>query len=119
MGAGHSFEIDSMKDKRKQINPAWSAIGCFTVVGLSAAGYFLGQWFVGANAENHWIYLPLEWAWPPQSPYLIIKLAFALIVFLFGSAVFSIVYTIINPPKPGRFDVTDATIFPPAPRRRR
>ena len=119
MGAGHSFEIDSMKQKKKAIHPAWSAIGCFIVVGLTTAGYFLGNWFVSANAEAGWIPLPAELAWPAQSPFLLVKLSFALLMLLIGSTLISIVYVIIRPPKPGKYDVIDPSIFPPTPHRTR
>lgn len=119
MGAGHQFEIQAMKDQKKDIHPAWSAVGCFTLVGLSALGYFVGDWFVKANGAAGWLAFPREWAWPAGNPFLIIKISVALLVLLLGSAVFSIVYTLINPPKPGKFDITDSTIFPPPPKRRR
>jgi hypothetical protein len=119
MGAGHQFEIESMKDKKKVVHPAWVAVGCFTVVGLSAAGYLLGEWFLRANTKEGWMPLPAELAWPPQNPFILMKLAFALIVLLLGSTIFSIVYTVINPPKPGKYDVLDASIFPPPPKRRK
>ena len=117
MGAGHQFNIDAMRQQRKQIHPAWAGVGCFLVGGLSAAGYLLGSWFVSANADAHWIPLPRELAWPEQNPFLLIKVAFAVISLLLGSTIFSIVYVIIRPPKPGRFDVIDPSIFPPPPRR--
>ena len=119
MGAGHQFEIEGMRDKKKNLHPAWSAVGCFTLAGLTTLGYFLGDWFIRANLQEGWIPIPREWSWPAESPYLLIKLGAAFFVFLLGSTLISIVYTLINPPKPGKFDVTDATIFPPPPRRRR
>ena len=117
MGAGHQFEIDSMRETKKTVHPAWAAVGCFSLVGLTTAGYFLGEAFLRANSDAGWIPLPPEFAWPPENPYLIIKLAMALFTFLFGTAVFSIVYTLIHPPKPGKFDVIEPSIFPPPPRR--
>jgi len=80
--------------------------------GLTAAGCLLGGWFVAADAKERWLPLPPELAWPPQNPYLIIKPAFALILFLFGSAVISTVYVIVRPQKTGRFDAIDPSIFP-------
>jgi hypothetical protein len=118
MGAGHQFEIEGMRDRKKILHPVWSAVGCFTLAGLTTLGYFLGDWFIGANSQAGWIPLPREWAWPAESPYLLVKLITALLVLLLGSTLISIVYTMVNPPKPGKFDVTDATIFPPPPRRR-
>jgi hypothetical protein len=119
MGAGHQVSIDSMQEKKNQINPAWAAVGCFTLVGLTVVGYLLGEWFVVANSTAGWIALPREWAWPAQSPFIIIKLAAALLTFLIGSTIISIVYTLINPPKPGKYDVIDPSIFPPPPKRTR
>jgi hypothetical protein len=94
-------------------------VGCFSLVGLTTTGYLLGGALIRANNEAGWVVMPQEWAWPSQNPYLILKLVMALIVFLIGSAVFSIVYTLVNPPKPGKFDVTDPSIFPPPPRKTR
>jgi hypothetical protein len=113
MRAGHQFEIEAMQEKKKSIHPAWVAVGCFTLVGLSAAGYFLATWFIAADQENGWIPLP------PAGLYLYFKLASALIVVLIGSALFSIIYGVINPIKPGKYDMSDTTVFPPPPRRRK
>ncbi len=117
MGAGHQFEIEGMKEKKKTIHPAWVAVGCFTLVGLTTLGYLLGEWLIAANIRSGWIPLPPELAGPPQSPYLLLKLAMSFIVLMIGSAAFSIVYTLINPPKPGKYDVIDPSIFPPPPKR--
>lgn len=119
MGGGHQFEIESMQQKKKEIQPAWSAVGCFIVAGLTTAGFLLGGWFVTANADAHWVPLPAELAWPAQSPFLLLKLSFALIALLIGSTIISIVYVTVHPEKPGRFDVKDSSVFPPPPRRRR
>ena len=119
MGMGHEFNIESMREKKNEIHPAWVGIGCILVVGLGALGYFLGNWFIISNAQSGWIALPIEWAAPAENPYLIVKLIFALFTLLIGSALISILYTLINPPKPGKYDVTDPSILPPPPRRRK
>jgi hypothetical protein len=119
MGAGHQFEIGAMRDSKKPLHPAWVAVGCFTLVGLITAGYLLGDWFIKADQQKGWIALPPEYAVPASNPFLILKLAFALVVLLIGFALFSILYGIIRPPKPGKYDVTDSTLFPPPPRRRK
>jgi hypothetical protein len=119
MGAGHQFEIDSMKQRKKEIRPVWSAVGCFIVTGLTTGGYLLGSWFVSANKEANWIPLPPELAWPAQNPYVLLKLAFALLMLLIGSTAISIVYVLFRPIKPGKYDVIDPSIFPPTPRRNR
>ncbi|MBN1439221.1 MAG: hypothetical protein JW929_07420 [Anaerolineales bacterium] len=119
MGSGHHFEIEAMRDGKKNLHPAWAAVGCFTVVGLSTAGYLLGGWLIEMNSSEGWLLIPGQLAGPAQSPYLFLKLVSALIVLLFGTAVFSIVYTLINPPKPGKYDVIDPSIFPPPPKRRK
>jgi hypothetical protein len=119
MGGGHQYEIEAMRNQKKPLHPAWVAVGCFSLVGLSTIGYLLGSWFIEADQKNGWIALPQEYALPASNPYLIIKLGIALIVVMFGSALFSIIYGVLNPPKPGKYDVTDSTIFPPPPKRRR
>jgi hypothetical protein len=50
---------------------------------------------------------------------LLVKLSFALLMLLIGSTLISIVYVIIRPPKPGKYDVIDPSIFPPTPHRTR
>jgi hypothetical protein len=119
MGGGHQFGIESMRDKKGTIHPIWAGVGCLILVGLTTGGYLLGSLFLEMNSREVWIVLPAEWAWPPQQPFIIIKIIFSLITLLFGSAIISIVYTLVNPPKPGKFDVIDPSIFPPPPRRRR
>ena len=117
MGAGHQFDIEAMRQKKRRIHPVWSGVGCVMVAGLTAGGYLLGSWFVAADAEAGWIPLPSELAWPPQNPYLLIKIACSILMLLFGSSIFSILYVIIHPQKPGPFDVIDPSIFPRPPRR--
>lgn len=73
----------------------------------------MATWFISADQRHGWIALPEE------KFFLFFKLGFALIALLIGSALFSIVYGVIHPPKPGKYDVTDTTIFPPPPRRRK
>lgn len=119
MGGGHQFEIEAMREKKKVVQPIWAGIGCLMIVGLTTGGYLLGGWLITANSQKGWIALPAELAWPPQNPFLLVKLGLALIVLLIGSAAISIVYVLINPPKPGKFDVTDSSIFPPPPKRRK
>jgi len=113
MGAGHQFEIEAMRDKKKRIHPAWVAVGCFTLVGLSAAGYLFATWFIAADQQHGWIALPAA------NFFIFFKLGFALIALMIGSALISIIYGVVNPPKPGKYDVSDTTIFPPPPRRRK
>jgi hypothetical protein len=117
MGGGHLYEIDSMKEKKRAVHPLWIGAGCLMLVGFIGAGYLLAGWFIRANAKSHWIVMPPEFAWPAFSPYLIFRLGIGVIVLLLGSALVTLVYSLINPVKPGKYDVTDPSIFPPPPRR--
>jgi lysylphosphatidylglycerol synthetase-like protein (DUF2156 family) len=117
MGAGHTYEMESMKEKKKTIHPLWIGAGCLMVIGFIFAGYILAGWFIEANAKSHWIVIPPEFAWPPFSPYLLFRFVIGVFVLLLGSAAVTLVYSLVNPIKPGKYDVTDPSIFPPPPKR--
>jgi hypothetical protein len=101
-------------DKNKQpLHPAWTAVGCFLVAGFMVLGYFLAEWFLAANEKAYWILIPEEFAWPSIAPYLLFKLAVGLMVLTIGTAILSILYAIINPPKPGKYDIAHPEDLPP------
>jgi hypothetical protein len=89
------------------------------LVGLLSLGYLIAGWFIEANRSGHWVRIPAELAFPPAEPYLFIKLALAFIFLLLSTAVITIIYTLVHPTKPGKFDVIDPSIFPRPPKRRK
>jgi hypothetical protein len=54
---------------------------------------------------NHWVYLPPLLAWPPIAPYLLFKVVFAAIVMMIALALFSALYSLVAPVRPGKYDV--------------
>ena len=119
MTGGHQFEIDRMKDRKQPLKPIWVGVGCILLSLLMGAGYLIAGWLMDANNEAHWIRIPGELAWPPDEPYLLLKLLLAFVFLLFSMAAITLVYALIHPDKPGRFDVRDPSIFPPPPRQRK
>ncbi len=119
MPTGHQFEMESMKEKEKTLHPIWRGVGCILLAGLMSLGYLLAGWLMAANKNAGWIRIPTEFAWPPAEPYLFFKLILAFVFLLLSTAVIAIVYALVHPTKPGRFDVIDPSIFPPPPKRRK
>jgi Na+/proline symporter len=119
MASGHQFEIDSMRDKQKPLHPIWRGIGCILLVGLMSLGYLFAGWFLETNKSTGWIRIPAEFSFPPAEPYLFIKLILAFIFLLLSTAAITLIYALVHPPKPGKFDVIDPSIFPPPPKRRK
>jgi quinol-cytochrome oxidoreductase complex cytochrome b subunit len=116
---GHQYEIDAMKDKEKPLHPLWTGVGCILMVALVALGYLAADLVIRADMDANWFPLPVQLAFPAQYPYMPIKIMAAVLVLLLGSALISLIYSVIFPRKPGRFEVTDPSIFPPPPRTRR
>jgi hypothetical protein len=107
-------QIERERAARKRGNPVWRGVGCLLLVALAIAGYYVANWFLVANLENGWIYIPNE-AMNPSflptwlSPYLggggIVKLITAGLVMILGYGILSIVYAILFPIEPGETDV--------------
>ena len=97
------------RDKKGRLHPIWRGVGCVLLVALTLAGYFFAGWFLRANAENRWIYLPADLINPPISRYLaggiLVKVVVALLFLISSYTILSFVYAIIFPIKPGEFDV--------------
>jgi multisubunit Na+/H+ antiporter MnhB subunit len=98
------------REARKRRNPVWRGVGCLVVVALGLAGFFVSGWFLTANAENTWIYLPPEFIYPPPQlsfvpPGVLVRLVVGLIAVVAGYGVVSFLYAILFPIKPGETDV--------------
>jgi hypothetical protein len=123
MGTG-SYEFRekvTKRDKERRLSPVWRGVGCLLVVLLALAGYGLSGWFLVANQQNGWIYLPYELYYPPflppflsfLPPGFLIRVGIGLLVMVFGYGLLSFFYAIFFPIKPKE---TDA---PPPKRRKR
>jgi hypothetical protein len=97
------------RDKEGRLHPAWRGVGCILVVSLSVAGYFFAGWFLRANAENHWIYLPPDLINPPISRYLaggvIVQIVVGFLFLLSSFTILNFVYALLFPIEPGEYDV--------------
>jgi hypothetical protein len=123
MGTGRYEFRDqiSKQDRERRLNPIWRGVGCLLLVILALAGYGLSGWFLAANQENAWIYLPYELYYPPfvppalsfLPPGFFIRVGIGLLVMIFGYGLLSIFYAIFFPIEEKE---TDA---PPLKRRRR
>lgn len=108
-------QLDQEREARKALNPLWRGVGCLLLVAFAVGGYAFGGWFLSANAQSNWIYLPPAAMQPVLwMPYgLAPRLVLAFLFLLLGSGVISVAYAILFPIHPGE---TDA---PPMRRRRR
>ncbi|MGA2112129.1 MAG: hypothetical protein ABSG98_08275 [Anaerolineales bacterium] len=109
MTGTYHIHLPERRTPRKSPNPIWMGIGCLLVVGLPAVGYLVAEWFLQANQVNHWVYLPPQAAWPPIAPYLVFKVVVAVIVMLFALAIFSALYSLVAPIRPGAYDAPPVT----------
>lgn len=95
--------------KRKTIHPVWRGVGCLMIILLGTAGYFFSGWFLGANAENRWIYLPPEILRPEFAPFLpagvLVQIVVAVLFMIFSYGLLSVFYALFFPVKPGEHDV--------------
>ncbi len=94
--------------KQKTIHPVWRGIGCLLIIVLGMAGYLFSGWFLGANAENHWIFLPPEVLNPPFVPFLpsgaAVQIVVAVLFMIFSYGVLSVFYALLFPIQPGEQD---------------
>ena len=105
MTGTYHIHLPEDRTRRQPPHPIWMGVGCILVVGLPAIGYLVAEWFLQANMVNHWVYLPPLLAWPPIAPYLLFKVVFAAIVMMIALALFSALYSLVAPVRPGKYDV--------------
>lgn len=121
MGRGNYTFRDSATVKKKGINPIWRGIGFLILVALTVGAF----WLAGYLLEMHWR-APFPWIpfsiprnftvqFHPALPVLpgkpLLQAGAALVIDLLGYALMVVIYSFLNPIRPGK---TDA----PQPRRR-
>lgn len=96
------------------MNPVWRGVGCLLLVILALAGYAFANWFLTANLENGWVFIPNEamnppflpaWLFPYLGGGMMVKLISGLLFVLLGYGILSISYAILFPIKMGETDV--------------
>jgi hypothetical protein len=94
--------------KQRTIHPVWRGIGCLLIIFLGVAGYLFSGWFLGANAENHWIFLPPEVLNPAFAPFLpsgaVVQIVVAVLFMIFSYGALSVLYAVFFPIQPGEQD---------------
>jgi hypothetical protein len=99
---------DKERMKRKEINPIWRGIGCFLIVVFSVGGYFFGDWFLGQNDASGWFKLPDVLISIPGLPWLpsgfVMNVLVAIVFMIVGFGILNIVYAILFPIQPGKYD---------------
>ena len=101
--------LDKEREERKRLDPKWRGVGLILVVAFTAAGYFFADWFLRANAENNWMYMPPAALYPKFAPFLggglLVKIIVAFLFALLSYAILSFFYAVMFPIQPGELDV--------------
>jgi hypothetical protein len=107
-------QLERERAAKKRGNPIWRGVGCLLLVALAIAGYYSASWFLIANAENRWVFIPNEalnpsfvptWLFPYLGGGGMVKLITAGLVMILGYGILSIVYAILFPIRLGETDV--------------
>jgi hypothetical protein len=97
------------RDKRNQLDPKWRGVGLILIAIFATGGYYFAGWFLRANAENGWMYIPPAALYPKYLPFLgggvLIKIIVAFLFSLLSYAVLSVIYAMVFPIRPGETDV--------------
>ena len=98
----------------KKVHPIWQGIGCTLLVLIPILSYAGAVLLVQANRQQGWLYVPPELSQavvvPMMGyvPYLYANLLAAFVLMLLGFGIltvfFSIVYSMIGPPRYGPLD---------------
>jgi hypothetical protein len=114
MGRGNYTFRDTAVSQKKRLNPIWRGVGFLILVALTVGAF----WLAGTLLEMHWR-APFPWipiqiprnftvqvhpALPVWQGKLLIQLGAALVIDLLGYALMVVVYSIINPIRPGKTD---------------
>ncbi len=102
--------LDKDREKRERLDPKWRGVGLILIALFATAGYFFADWFLSANAENGWMYIPRAAFYPKFAPFLggglLIKLIVGFLFTLLSYTVLSVIYAMAFPIRPGETDVS-------------
>jgi hypothetical protein len=99
---------------KRRMNPVWRGVGCLLIVALALAGYYFATWFLVANFQNGWIFIPNEalnpafvpaWLFPYLGQGGLVKLITAVLFMVLGYGILSVGYAFLFPIRPGETDV--------------
>lgn len=112
--------LDKDREKRERLDPKWRGVGLILIALFATAGYFFASWFLRANAENGWIYIPRAALYPKFAPFLGGgRLIMIIVAFLFTLLTFTILSIIYAMAFPIRYGETDAPVDRKAERRKK
>jgi hypothetical protein len=101
--------LDKDREKRERLDPKWRGVGLILIVLFAVGGYFFADWFLRANAENGWMYIPRAAFYPKFAPFLggglLIKIIVGFLFTLLSYTVLSVIYAMAFPIRPGETDV--------------
>jgi len=102
--------LDKEREKKERLDPKWRGVGLILIVLFATAGYFFADWFLRANAENGWMYIPRAAFYPKFAPFLggglLIKIIVAFLFTLLTYTILSVIYAMVFPIRPGETDVS-------------
>lgn len=93
---------------KRRVNPIWRGVGCLVVTVFTAGAYLFADWFLRANADAGWVAIPSEVLRPSFAPWLptgiAIKVVVAILFLILSYGLFSTIYAIAFPHRPGETD---------------
>ena len=102
--------LDKEREKRDRLDPKWRGVGLILIALFATAGYFFAGWFLRANAENGWMYMPQAALYPKIAPFLggglLTKIIVGFLFMLLSYTVLSTIYAMAFPIRPGETDVS-------------
>ncbi|MGA2820669.1 MAG: hypothetical protein ABSF61_08440 [Anaerolineales bacterium] len=114
------YQLSSKEAERKtqESKDLWGGVFALLVgIALAVGGYIGANLMIEANKVQNWVSLPPELAWPPAAPFLAFKLAVGLVAMLIGGALFTVLYGLASPVRPGEHDAPATRLRMPKERR--
>ncbi len=103
--------LDKEREKQHRLDPKWRGVGLILIALFATAGYYFAFWFLSANAENGWIYIPRAALYPKFAPFLGGgRLIMIIVAFLFTLLTYTILSVIYAMTFPVRLGETDAPV---------
>lgn len=103
--------LDKDREKQHRLDPKWRGVGLILIALFATAGYYFAFWFLRANAENGWIYIPRAALYPKFAPFLGGgRLIMIIVAFLFTLLTYTILSVIYAMAFPIRLGETDAPV---------